>query len=311
MNHISDLPSLRAFLEVARCNSFTRAASELHISQPALSRRINVLEESLGAVLFSRYMNGVQLTEAGMALFPFAVTAMTALQDGVEAVRANGQGESGNVTIAVTSSLLNPGVISILARFQQLVPKVELSIHSGTSPDVSRLVLSGEAGLGLRYHTDPDPRLHCEPVGTEKTIIGAAGIHPLAGVKAVPRAKLASETWIAVPIQPGDANGGFANVLQQHGLTSRRAMLIDSTMAQKRLIEANFGIGILAYGSVKEELAAGKLVALDVSRFNTTVPIMILHRKNMHIGEATRRLITMLSHAFVTDGQSKKLPRSR
>src|SRR4051812_12500434 len=101
----ANMPEIRAFLEVVHEGSFTRAAARLNISQPALSRRISLLEKSLGSPLFSRYLDGIQLTEAGAALLPHAHAATTALRDGLEAVRGTTQGESGNIDLAIASTL--------------------------------------------------------------------------------------------------------------------------------------------------------------------------------------------------------------
>jgi DNA-binding transcriptional LysR family regulator len=283
---------------VANVGSFTKAANELHISQPALSRRVSLLENSLGTPLFSRFMDRVQLTEAGSALVPYANAVVTALRDGIEAVRSTNQGERGQISLAIASPLLNSRVISVFQDFQRSSPNIELSLHSGTSAEVSVLVLRGDASLGLRYRMDPNPRMHSEMIGSEEMIIVCAPTHPLAGRKSVSPARLAAETWIAVPVRSDDPDGGFVNVLKQYGLKSGRTMVIDSTMAQKRLIEAGFGIGILAYGSVQEELASGRLVALSSPKIRTNVPVMLVHRKSMHVGPVARRIWEALLRAF-------------
>ena len=87
-----DIESIRTFLSIAQFGGFTRAAGQLHRSQPAISRRIGLIEQELGAPLLERVRGGVRLTEAGRAFLPFAEAALAAIKDGREA-RARNRGK--------------------------------------------------------------------------------------------------------------------------------------------------------------------------------------------------------------------------
>src|SRR5215831_6961032 len=96
-----ELSELEAFVAINRAGGFTRAAEYLHLSQPAISRRIELLERELGAPLFERLPGGIRLTEAGLALLPHAQLALAAVEDGRAAVRALEAEEVGSITLAL------------------------------------------------------------------------------------------------------------------------------------------------------------------------------------------------------------------
>src|SRR5436309_1789836 len=96
---------VEAFVAVVRRGGFTRAASTLHVSQPAVSRRLELLERALGAPLFERIRSGVVLTEAGRAFLPHAEALLTSMRDGADAVRALQGTERGAIALALVGTL--------------------------------------------------------------------------------------------------------------------------------------------------------------------------------------------------------------
>lgn len=90
-----DSESLRTFVAIHRCGGFARASQALHLSQPAISRRIGLLEHELGVPLFERMASGVVLSEAGRVLLPHAERALSALEDCVAAMRELRAGPAG------------------------------------------------------------------------------------------------------------------------------------------------------------------------------------------------------------------------
>ena len=83
-----DIDEIRTFVSIAQLGGFTRAAGRLNRSHPAISRRIGLIEQDLGAALVERVRGGAKLTEAGRAFLPFAEAVLAAIEDGREAVRA-------------------------------------------------------------------------------------------------------------------------------------------------------------------------------------------------------------------------------
>jgi DNA-binding transcriptional LysR family regulator len=300
---IFNVPELRAFIAVVRRGSCSGAAAELNLSQPALSRRIDLIEGAVGAPLLERYHDGARLTEAGRALLPHAEAALAKLQDGAESVRSALRGESGELVLALVASLCNPAVMNALEAFRRESPGVRLRLRTASSAEVSKLVQRGEASFGLRYRADRDRRMRCETIGHETMSVICAPAHPLAKAKSVPAARLLEETWIVWPLRPSDPESGFQRVLASYGLRGRHTMVTDSTLLQKRLIEANFGIGLLSRRSIEEELGAGKLCALNVASMRGQLPVTLVQRKGAYLGETTQRLMKTLAATFTTLAQ--------
>lgn len=293
-----NLPELRAFVAVVRAGTFTAASVQLNITQPALSRRIQLIEQALGAPLFERFPGGPRLTDMGREFLPHAEAVLAALEEGIEAVGGMVRGDRGRVAFAALGALCNGTVVQALRRFGDETPGADLSVsfHASTSEEVSDLLLQGQAMWGLRFRIDP--RVHCEVIGHETMFIVCSPTHPLATAQGVTPAQLAEETWIGFPLGVGHSSPEFWSRLSHYGLEGNRVMLIDSTAAQKRLIEANFGIGLLPHGSVAEELRTGQLKALSVKDMRASVPVILARRKGAFISKAARSLARHLVDAY-------------
>src|SRR5215469_14458612 len=114
---VMELDHVEAFLAIARSGGFARGSAALHLSQPATSRRIKLLEAELGAPLFDRLARGVALTEAGQAFLPHAQALLASMRDGIEAVNAVRGTPQGTVRLALVGTLASS---SLTARLRQL-----------------------------------------------------------------------------------------------------------------------------------------------------------------------------------------------
>ena len=146
-----DINQIRTFVTIAEARSFSRAGGSLHRSQPAISRRIELLEQELGIALFDRLRGGVALTDAGAALLPYATSVLAAMKDGLTAVEAVRSGDAGRISLALVGALASDAFTRVLRKFQRKHSAVRLDIQTATSQEVEELVLRGEATFGLRY----------------------------------------------------------------------------------------------------------------------------------------------------------------
>lgn len=294
-----EMIEVEAFVSVAEAGSFTRAAAALHVSQPAISRRIELLERELGAPLFERVHSGARLTDAGAEFLPHARRVLAAVRDGAAAVRALETGESGTVVLALVGTLASTDLALKLRAFRDVNPAVRLALRTARSAEVSALVQQGEVTLGLRYFRDPSPAVVSLPVQDEALVIVCAGHSSLAGSGQLKPLALAGVPWIGFPMGSGSSGEPFTHVLErkllQVGLDPSEFIAIDSLTAQKRLIEADFGIGMLPGSSVEEELRLGTLHTLAVAELETSVPVVAIHRREGYLGPVSRRLLSVLA----------------
>ena len=289
---------MEAFLAIARNGGFTRGSAALHLSQPATSRRIKLLEAELGAPLFDRLGRGVTLTEAGRAFLPHAQALLASMRDGIDAVNAvRGTGQ-GTVTLALVGTLASSSLTARLSRLCQEHPGLDLRLRTALSAEISALVLRGDAALGLRYGTDSDPGLESVIIHQERLVPVCPPGHPLTAGGTDLAAALAGQRWLAFPPRPG-APDAYAVALQQllaaHGLGAAEILPIDSLTAQKRMAEAGFGLAILPESSLDEELRTGTLHAIDAPALTATIPVALIRRRNAFQTGAARALTAALT----------------
>lgn len=143
-----DLTLLRAFVTVARLGNLTRAAAQLHLTQPAVSLQIKNLQETLGVALFARTAHGLVLTRDGQALLPHAERALAAAGDVERAAAALRQEVRGRLRIG---TILDPNFLRLGGFLKQLVetyPQIEPALRHGMSGWVAEQVRAGELDVG-------------------------------------------------------------------------------------------------------------------------------------------------------------------
>jgi DNA-binding transcriptional LysR family regulator len=292
-----DLAEIETFLAIAELGSFTRAALRLHRSQPAISRRLEMVEHELGAPLFERLRGRVRLTDAGRIFLPHAEAALASLRDGREAVRGLQAGVEGTISLALVGTLADTHVLDALRVFAARSAHMRLQLRTASSREVTDLVRRGEVTLGLRYYRDERPELVSLDAGHEKLLVVATAGHRLAGRRVRHAQLLAGERWIGFPSTPGERDSGqtLTQQLTRAGLQDAEVTIIDSLTAQKRLAQAGFGLALVPESSVRDEVRQGVLVALDVPSMQTTIPITAVHRRNGYLSAASKALLAVLT----------------
>ena len=287
-----EIDQVEAFVTIVRRGGFTRAASTLHLSQPAVSRRLHLLEREVGAPLFERMRSGAALTDAGRAFLPHAEAMLASLRDGLEAVGALQRADRGALTLAVVGTLASTNLTGRLRTFREAYPNVALQLRTALSQEVSALVRRGDATLGLRYDVDPHPDLVCATIHEERMVPVCAPSHRLARARRVEAKGLSGEAWITFPPRTGSSGEPYASALTHRlavcGLAAAEIIPIDSLTAQKRMVEAGFGLALLPESSVDEELRTGTLRVLKVAAMRVTIPVVLVHRRRAYLSGAAR-----------------------
>jgi DNA-binding transcriptional LysR family regulator len=294
-----EIDQVETFVAVVRGGGFTKAASLLHLSQPAVSRRLDLLERELGAPLFERMRSGAILTEAGRTFLPHADALLASMRDGLDSVRALQQVDRGTITLALVGTLASTTLTGCLQRFRDAHPRVELRLRTALSQEVSVLVRRGDATLGLRYGGDPHPDMVSVSVYDEPMMVVCSPRHRLAGRRSVAPSALGADPWVAFPPR-NDAfyepyPWSLQNRLAAWGLHPAEIVPIDSLTAQKRMVEAGFGLALLPESSVDEELRTGTLREMRVSGQRVTIPVVLIHRRRAYLSGAARALMAELA----------------
>lgn len=303
-----DADALDAFLAVHREGGFSNAARKLGRTQPAISQRINLLEQELGVPLFERGAGGPRLSQAGAVLLPYAERAMAALSDAGNAVRALATETAGPVALAAVGTLASTELTAVLKAFTVQHPAVDLSLSTATSAEVSELVRRGEATIGLRYFEDDSPDLACISLHAENLVVVCSPGHRLAGRKVRSLSALQNERWFEFPLAFGRREPIAQSVLVQfrsRGIGEVRWMPVDSLTAQKRLVEAGFGLAMMPESAVREERAMKTLAVIDVADLRAANPVTAVVRKDGYLSAAAKQLLELLK----SDRSGEKVKR--
>ncbi|HEV7647307.1 MAG TPA: LysR family transcriptional regulator [Actinophytocola sp.] len=291
------LDELEAFVTIARLGGFTEASRRLHRSQPAISRRVRELEAAVGATLFERVGRGVVPTEAGNALLPHAEAALAAVRDGERAVRDRA-GAGTTLRLAVVGTLADSHIVDALREFRSRFERASVELRTATSREVSALVRSGEADLGLRYFADADPALESVPLGAEKLYVVVPAGHPVTARRLPDLRRLRDETWLGFPPERRQPDS-FGHLLERQlitaGLANPAITPVDSLTAQKRLVEAGLGIALMPTSSVREEVRLGSLRMIDVAGVNARLPVVAVRRANGYRSRLATEFLAVLA----------------
>jgi len=194
-----ELNELEGFLEIVKTGSFRRAAANLHIAQPSLSKKIRRLEGELGVKLFDRASRPPRLTEPGQALLSRSETIVAAADETVAEIMAFASGRRATVTIGAMHYLAHLELPELLGAFRQANPDVDLRLRTGNTGEVAHLLARGQIHLALLHEEAAQlgSRYEVRRLRTERMVIIAGVDDPLAQHTTVPWRELATAHWVA------------------------------------------------------------------------------------------------------------------
>ncbi|HSW11410.1 MAG TPA: LysR family transcriptional regulator [Solimonas sp.] len=262
-----DTQSLSAFIAVADSSSFTQAAETLHLSQPAVSKRITALEGQIGQSLFDRVGRQVSLTDAGRTLLPYARKVLQDLEDGRRALSHLHDRVAGRLSIGTSHHIGLHRLPPVLRAFTQQYPEVDLDIHFMDSEVACQAVLAGKLELGIvTLPTQPLAQLEQRAVWDDPLSVVIAPEHPLARRRRVQLADLAEHPAV-LPDEATYTQRIVTRALQEHGLTPRIRLATNYLETLKMLV----GIG-LGWSVLPDSMIDGSIRRL-------AIPELSLHRE--------------------------------
>jgi LysR family transcriptional regulator, low CO2-responsive transcriptional regulator len=258
-----EIDQIKTFLAVAAQGGFRRASEVLNVSQPAVSSRIQALEDSLGATLFARGGAKLMLTPAGKTLRPYAEQILRDLALARHAVHQLQPSAAGVLRIASALSICTYFLPDVLKRYQGAHPKTMVTVRAGHSKEVLKMVLEGEADMGLaRALNHPD--IETTTLRDDPLILTAQPRHP--DVRQA-RARLQDvEGWPLIFYDRGSSDWTLTQGLfRRAGLLPNVVLEVEGIEAAKRMVERGLGLGFLPLIAVAQELRTGKLCAIEIA----------------------------------------------
>ncbi|WP_460904692.1 LysR family transcriptional regulator [Paraburkholderia jirisanensis] len=275
------LRQLKVFETVARHLSFSRAAEELHLTQPAVSTQVRQLEEHAGLPLFEQLGKKIYLTPAGTEMLYYS---RAIIQQFHEVDEAMGQLKG------ISGGKLNVAVISagdyffprLLGEFTQRYTGVVLNLAVHNREELLHQLATNQTDLAVMVRPPHEADSVNEAFAPHPYVIVAAPNHPLAGKHNIKFAQLADEAFIVRERGSDTWNSmeeGFAGRLTNLKI----AMEIKSTETIKQAVIAGMGIAFLSAHTISLELQVGNLVVLDVESFPVMLNWYVVHRRNKRL----------------------------
>ncbi|HEY3183836.1 MAG TPA: LysR substrate-binding domain-containing protein [Gaiellaceae bacterium] len=299
---------LRAFAAVARRRSFSEAAAELYVSQPAVSKHVAALEAELGTQLVVRGGRETSLTPAGELLADYVLRAEALLANGRRALEAAAGEAVGTLSVAASGIPGTYLVPDVLARFHEQHPRVELDFHLDTSAGTLELVRGHRVEVGVVGGMIVPPELEAEPLLEDDVVL--VGPPALGGRRLRPR-DLEGLTWLSR--EEGSATRAAVEAARwQMGLHDVRSLELPSWEIVKLAVAHGAGIAAVSRVALELELQTGALAVLDVPGWRLRRTISLVTARGVPLTDAAQRFVELLREAFaprVEPTPNSNLPR--
>jgi DNA-binding transcriptional LysR family regulator len=288
-----DFQRLTVFRAVARRLSFSRAAAELHLSQPAVSKHVRQLEAELGVPLFHRLGKRVELTDAGHIVADYT-RRVFALTEDVRRVLGELEGlQRGYLRLGASAT---PGLYllpEVLARFRRQYPQVETTLTITNSADIVRRVLAGELDLGFVGGAPVTAGLQVQPLADDTIVVIVPAGHSLARQRTFAPDLLARETLVVR--EAGSATRQLTEAhLQQHGLAPATVLEMTGCEGVKRAVCAGLGVAFISSRAITLELAGGLVSVPQLPELSFSRPLLLVTRKDARPSAASLAFLALL-----------------
>lgn len=289
------LRHLRCFLEVARRKSVVRAAESLHMTQPAVSRAIRELEETIGTTLFDRSRRGARLTERGEVFLRHAAPGMALVNQG--AALAGGSITEGEIVAFGALPNVGPQFLPpVVAAFKSELRHAVLRIFSGSNVELLSRLRHGEISFVLGRLADPESMqgLAFELLYSEPLLFVVRPDHELASLASPAMADI--DRFPVILPQPQTIIRAEVERFLLANAVSAFSDVIETVSTEFALAftTANEAVWITPQGVVRNEIDAGKLVALPVGRQSLAGPVGLSYDPTRRPSMATERLLALL-----------------
>ncbi|MEI4471182.1 LysR family transcriptional regulator [Frigidibacter sp. MR17.24] len=294
-----EILDLRAFLSVVDLQGFHRAAEALNLSQSALSRRIQKLEQAVGAPLLERTTRHVSLTAIGSELIPLVRRMIEEFDTSLFRVSEVGRHSGALVTIACIPTAAFYFLPTVIREFARVYPNIRFRILDLTAVDGLQAVARGEVEFGINIMGSSDPDLEFMHLADDPFVLAVRKEHPLAAKPVVDWRDLGEYPLITVHRSSGNRTL-LDTALARHDLKLHWTYEVTHLSTSLGLVEQGLGISVLPRlatpGGDHPFLVTRRLAAPEISR-----PIGVVKRRNARLSPAAARFLDMLLGTWAED----------
>jgi LysR family nitrogen assimilation transcriptional regulator len=304
---IIEIRELRSFVHIARVGSFSRAAAELYVAQPALSRQIAKLEAELGAALFVRYGRGVRLTSGGAQLLERAEMILNYVAQTGEHVREYSDRLAGHIAVGMPPAVGMKVSAPIIEAFRERWPAVGLHMREGLSSSLQEWLLDRRVDLAIVYNQPPLEAFDIVPLCSEAMVV-VGPPHPPGSEPhgdSPMRIRDLADLPLIMPGFPHANRRVLEQAAVQHGVHLRIVLEVDSVTLTKSLVQRGIGYSVLTFTAIAEEVRRGDLRALPIERpaIRSTISLATLREQRAsRLVRTMSDVVTEKLRELVVDG---------
>ncbi len=304
VSRMMTLAQLRTFQTVARLNSFSRAAEELHLTQPAVSGQVDALETTLKVKLFDRIGKKIALAAAGQAVLKAAddiLGRVTELQR--ELADLSGL-KAGALCIGASEVVGGYLLPELLWRFRRQYPEIDITMRVESARRVIDMLVANEIDIAIVGEGTAinDDRIAVKPILLDEMIVVVPSNHILSQRKSIPAAHL-TDMPVIFPRKDSASSTSVLEQLAAKGVALHSVMELGNVGAVKRAVEAGLGISIVSRYAVAHELADGRLKSVQISGMKLTRQIDLCWHHGKRFSKPTEAFIKFIT----TDGEFARL----
>lgn len=301
-----NLNHLRYFYEVARAGNMRKAARDVGISQPALSKQIQALEDSIGLQLFYRSSKGLKPTSDGELVFGYCDKVFAYIHDLERALTERRTGDAGSMIIGSVNSIATYILPSYVRRFHQSYPEIRIKIMTTRSKAVLRGILEHKFDIGLISATTTDARFVWRCIMKTPLVVVTSPNSPLAHEVSETQAPLEIERLKCADKVAFDAAAPTRvlteKYLAKHGVVPRIAAECPSIEAVVAMVESGVGYAVLPLHSVAHGVERGDLVRVPIKNWKLERKLYLVHLPEIPLAPPVRQFVSLFQKSPVKEG---------
>lgn len=289
-----NLNRLIIFNTAAKLLNFTRAAEQLHLTQPGISKHLKELEDEYGVRLFERLGKKLVLTQAGEVLLEATSRAFSLLDSAKVQIDDLGKLTTGRLSIGATRTIGAYLLPDKLVQYRQCYPGVDIRVETAFSRQIIERVLDGSLDVGLVGHVSPDPRLAARVFMVDQLVLIVSPQHAWAKCKkAVRITELIKETLLVSKRESGTWRI-IEPLLEKTGVHPPSVMELGTTEGVKQGVVANIGVAMLSGHVLVGELASGTLKQIPLVGVEQSRSLYLIQHKDRYLSKATQAFVELV-----------------
>ncbi len=303
-----DYDQLASFLEVAKLQSFSRAAEKIYRTQPAISAQVRLLEQECGEKLFDRSGKRVLLTPAGEILRRYAEKILGLQKEALQAIAELNQTPKGKLYIGANEATCLYVLPKTFAKFKHLYPLVQISIYRNFSHKILQKVQEGAADLGIVTLPQTAPNMEVIPLFRDEVQIVVPKDHPLAKRRSVTPKEVA-EFPLILP-KTGHTRQVIDRLMREFRGHLQISMELASVETQKKFVGAGLGISLISRAYAQDDVAAGLLKLIPLEGQKIYRELGLIYRRDRYLSLPAKVFIEVVREAAKSNAGSNSATKS-